>query len=83
MTNLEKVYDRVYVSINQEVPTNQRVTKATVEDVFKSQFAFVKKIMEEGTDKPIRLERFGVFRVKPKRREYIDSKNKTKTETND
>ena len=51
--------------------------KALVESVFKSQFALVKKTMEEKEGKAIKLQFFGVFRVKPGVREAMENlKNK-------
>lgn len=75
MTNLEKLYNTI--------AKEKQVTRTLVETIFKSQFELVKKTMEEGKDTPVRLERFGVFRVKPRRRDYVNIINKNKTENNE
>ena len=65
MTNL----DRLYLKIAQQTG----LSKYRVEAIFKSQFEVTKQTMAKMEDKTIRHPFFGVFRVKPGRRKYLDS----------
>jgi hypothetical protein len=51
-----------------------------VEAAARSQFAFVKKVMEEGKFEGVRLPFFGRFWVKPGRKEMMDLRKKLKNE---
>ena len=64
MTNQEKLYHKV----SQQLGIPIKV----IEPAFASQFKTVVNAMGEGKDVAVRLPDFGVFRVKPKRRELLE-----------
>ena len=65
MTNQEKLYRKV----SQQLGIPVKV----LEPVFTSQFKTVVNVMGEGNGTAVRLPDFGVFRVKPKRRELLEN----------
>lgn len=72
MTNLERLY--------KKVAEMKGVNKYQVEDIFKSQFDLVAKIMESKEDTPVRIPFIGVFRSNPKLRKIITERKQLKDE---
>lgn len=76
MTNLDRMYSKI--------ARDNGMTKKDVEEIFKSQFAVTREAMAKREDIPVRHPLFGVFRVKPKRREFIEELlNKNNNEQQD
>ena len=74
MTNYERVITATAKKLN--------LTKAKVDEIYKTQFKFVADSMKDNLktqeDRPIRLPYFGTFIVKPKRRKCMNSNQLTK-----
>ena len=66
MTNQEKLYRKV----SQQLGIPIKV----LEPAFTSQFKTVVNVMGDGNGAAVRLPDFGVFRVKPKRRELLENR---------
>jgi len=77
LDNLEKIY--------QEVATEMGLSKKDVRSIAESQFVFVADTMREKELKDVRLQFFGLFKVKPGRLQHLskNSKEIIKSKTNE
>lgn len=77
MDNLDKIY--------QEVATEMGLSKKDVRSIAESQFVFVADTMREKDLNDVRLQFFGVFKVKPGRLKHLSegSKEIIKTKTDE
>jgi len=77
LDNLEKVY--------QEIATEMGLSRREIRSIAESQFVFVSKTMQEQDLNDVRLQYFGVFKVKPGRLQYLpeDRKEFIKSKTDE
>ncbi len=68
MDNLDKIY--------QEIATEMGLGKSRVRSIAESQFVFVGNTMRKKDVNNVRLQYFGVFKVKPGRLQFLSKEKK-------
>jgi len=71
---------RAQSEVYAEVAKELGISKYEVEDAFSAQFGLVAEAMKAGEDQAVRLPLWGTFRVKERRREFLDKLKNGKTQ---
>ena len=60
--------------IHEELSEKFNLPVAVIEKICDSQFEFVKEVIAQGNDEPVRLQYLGTYLVKPGRRKIVEER---------